>query len=501
MLIYAEAIFPTLISHGCQHVGKPSFFGIHVNTMVLLLLDIRRCSLADMCAMRKYEYAEAAEFVLHRNPAMPTIFSNLHISNWRQYRDINIDFHERLTIITGGNGAGKTTLLNLLSRHFGWQGLVVSTPRRNGSAVTFSPDSWDDDDLEKFAAWLADKEKFPLDVPDLPPPPQVKSDIGTLTYGNGTVAPLRVPQQVGASFQVEIHNQQTQRGMHVPSHRPIFSHQTVENIPTVPRRRDQAYQTYLDIVRARYYGGHHNRTPNYYMKETIIALAAFGYGNAVIDRDHESLSMFEGFQEVLAKVLPPSLGFKRLAVRLPEVVLITRSGDFSLDAVSGGISSLIDLAWQVFMYAGSDTPFAVTIDEPENHLHPELQRTVLGTLLKAFPHIQFICATHNPFIVTSVPESNVYALRYGEDHRVVSEFLSSADRSGSSNEVLRDVLGMPSSSPTWVEEQLRNVEADLGARELTAELIDELQQRLKLVGLERYVPSTLAKLAKDQLAT
>lgn len=430
---------------------------------------------------------------------MPYIFSNLRISNWRQYRDINIDFHERLTIITGSNGAGKTTLLNLLSRHFGWQGLVVSTPRRNGSALSFSHDSWDEDDLKKFTKWLAEQETDSPPISDQPQGTQSRLDIGTLSYGNGSVASLRVPQSVGASFQLEILNQQTQRGMHVPSHRPIFSHQTVENIPTVPRRRDHAYQTYLDIVRTRYYGGHHNRTPNYFMKETIIALAAFGYGNAVIDRDEESLAMFEGFQNVLATVLPPSLGFKRLAVRLPEVVLITKSGDFSLDAVSGGISSLIDLAWQVFMYAGTETPFAVTIDEPENHLHPELQRTVLGTLLKAFPHIQFVCATHNPFIVTSVPESNVYALRYGDDHRVISEYLSSADRTGSSNEVLRDVLGMPSSSPTWVEDQLKSIEADLRPRELTADLIEELQQRLTAVGLERFIPSALANLAKSKI--
>src|SRR6202008_3572379 len=147
---------------------------------------------------------------------------------------------------------------------------------------------------------------------------------------------------VGPSFHINIAGHRQQPGMHIPSHRPIFSYQSVENIPTVPRRRAQAYSTYLDIVRSRYYGGHHARTPNYYMKETLIALAAFGYGNQVIDKDIESLETFEGFQRVLSTILPPSVGFMRLAVRLPEIVLVTRSGDFSLDAVSGGIASLVD---------------------------------------------------------------------------------------------------------------------------------------------------------------
>lgn len=423
------------------------------------------------------------------------IFKQLRISNWRQFREINIEFHERLTVLTGANGAGKTTVLNLLSRHFGWQGTLVSTPNRRQSGKAFSSGYWTENDLNEYL----EEETSSREEPSKPPQPTgPEQEIGELTYDSGSTARLTVPHTVGASFQINIHAQQHQKGMHIPSHRPIFSYQTVENIPTVPRRRDQAFSAYMDIVRNRHYGSHTPRTPNYYMKETLIALAAFGVGNSVIDQDQESLETFEGFQEVLGTVLPPSLGYKRLAIRLPEVVLVTRSGDFSLDAVSGGIASLIDLAWQVFMYASADTSFAVTLDEPENHLHPELQRTVLGTLLKAFPKTQFICGTHSPFIVTSVPESHTYALRYGSDQRVVSELLTAADRSGSSNEVLRDVLGLPSSSPAWVEQALQGVVSDLLKHDLTSELLVELQERLRLIGLERYVPATLARLTQGQ---
>ena len=427
-------------------------------------------------------------------------FRHLRITNWRQFRELDIEFHDRLTVLTGANGAGKTTVLNLLSRHFGWQGTLVSTPRRSVGGNAFHSDYWTDDSLRKYQEWLDDSEEQKSEPPPPPAPVGPQQEIGTLTYGSGAAATLLVPPVVGSSFNVTVQNQQPQTGMHIPSHRPIYSYQSVENIPTTPRRRDQAFNTYTEIVRARYYGGHHQRTPNYYMKETLIALAAFGYGNKVIDRDAESLETFEGFQQVLRTILPPSLGFVRLAIRLPEVVLITRSGDFSLDAVSGGISSLIDLAWQVFMFGLKDAPFVVTLDEPENHLHPELQRTVLVTMLKAFPSVQFICASHNPFIVTSVPDSHVYALRYGDDHRVFTEHLSAVDRSGSSNEVLRDVLGLPSSSPTWVEQELKGIEGDLATRQITPELLAELRARLEAVGLGRYVPTTLANLTRERLA-
>lgn len=380
--------------------------------------------------------------------------------------------------------------------------MLVSTPRRTAAGTAFFPDFWTDEFLLDYENWLQKRSAFGVEAPS-PPAADVNGPpmtIGELTYRAGGSTSLTVPPSVGPSFKIHIPNYVPQKGLHIPSHRPIFSYQSVENIPTVPRRRDQVFGVYTDIVRARHYGGYHQRTPNYYMKETLIALAAFGYGNQVIDRDDDSLETFDGFERILATILPPSIGFIRLAVRLPEVVLVTRSGDFSLDAVSGGIASLVDLAWQVFMYASPATPFAVTIDEPENHLHPELQRTVLSTFLAAFPHVQFICATHNPFVVTSVAESSTYALRYGDDHKVRSELLSYVDRTGSANEILRDVLGLPSSSPVWVEQILREITAVLADRELTVETVAELRKQLQDSGLEKFLPSALAKLASDQLS-
>ena len=92
------------------------------------------------------------------------------------------------------------------------------------------------------------------------------------------------------------------------------------------------------------------------------------------------------------------------------------------------------------------------IDEPENHLHPSLQRALLPGLVKAFPQAQFIAATHNPFVVTSVQESNVVVLDF-VDGRVESTQLKDeeVDRSATVNQVLTDVLGVPFPAPLWVE--------------------------------------------------
>ena len=47
------------------------------------------------------------------------MFKRLNVKGWRQFSDIDIEFHEHLTILTGANGAGKTTILNLLSKNIG----------------------------------------------------------------------------------------------------------------------------------------------------------------------------------------------------------------------------------------------------------------------------------------------------------------------------------------------------------------------------------------------
>lgn len=35
------------------------------------------------------------------------MYNNIKISNWRQFENIDINFDEHLTILTGANGAGK----------------------------------------------------------------------------------------------------------------------------------------------------------------------------------------------------------------------------------------------------------------------------------------------------------------------------------------------------------------------------------------------------------
>jgi hypothetical protein len=230
------------------------------------------------------------------------------------------------------------------------------------------------------------------------------------------------------------------------------------------------------------------------LKEALISLAVFGPGNEVVSPNPEYARTFRGFQEILRIVLPPKLGFERLHIEMPDVVLHTATGNFSLDAVSGGVSSILDLAWQIYMYSTEHPEFAVVIDEPENHLHPELQQTLMPALLEAFPGAQFIIATHNPFMVTSVPDSNVYVLRFGDDRRVVSELLDTVNKAGTSNETLRDVLGLDYTLPLWASKALEEITARYSELELSSENLRNLAADLRQLGLSEALPDTVDRI-------
>lgn len=426
------------------------------------------------------------------------MFKKIALHGWRQFRNVDIDFHPQLTILTGANGAGKTTLLNLVSRHFGWGSQFISTPSRRGSGpgLMYSTDFWnlddDDEDSDQFEAFEKRMFKRASQVAQGP-----QTEIGEIVYWSDSRTSITVPTGVvGSSYDVNINQQQSVEGLHIPSHRATYSYQPVQSIPTIPRRRSEVFSQYSSLIRTRYGGGHTQWSPQYYMKETLIALATFGYGNSAVESDPESARVFEDFQEVLRRVLPPKLGFRRLIVRVPEVILETETGSFSIDALSGGAAAVIDLAWQIFMFQPSGNQFVVTLDEPENHLHPELQQRVLADLVNAFPAVQFVVATHSPFIVGSVPDSHVYVLDYDETKRVNSTLLDTVNRAGSANEILRDVLGLAFTMPIWVESKLESLIERYSVQDFTVEILDSLRSEMELLGLGKHIPLTISKVAE-----
>lgn len=410
-------------------------------------------------------------------------FQSLSIQNWRQFEGVEIAFDRQVTILTGANGAGKSTILRLLSQHFGWNYSLLGTPTFGKTGVF--------EYLYRRKLRASSSSGTGQD------------QVGSIGYENGIVSPIMIPSSGGISYNVMISNAQPVPGLFIGSHRAVLNYQPVTSIPTTSIGAEQAYQQYHQESVNRYNNAYTQFGPTYRMKEAIISMAMFGPGNKNVIGNPESEKVFEDFEATLRAVLPSELGFMELNVRIPDVVMVTKTGDFVLDAASGGIMSLVDLAWQIFLYSRGKSNFVVLLDEPENHLHPSMQRSILQKLVLAFPTAQFVVATHSPFIVSSVREARVYVLSHNvskeaetKSRTVSSTLLDQISKAGTASEILRDALGVPVTMPMWAEEQLRQISNDFSITSLGDDQIIELKRRLASEGLDEFYPDALSQIAR-----
>lgn len=409
-------------------------------------------------------------------------FQHLQIEGWKQFHKIDLVFHDRLTILTGANGSGKTTLLHLLARHFGWAFSELATPARDkqSGAIKFFTNLW--------------KRLYQKDEP-------TDNDvIGKIVYSDGTSSELSIPQIDSALYQLNIHNQKYVVGLNILSHRSAFKYQNIPSITTQKNNRRQVYDNYENSIKqdALSMGSYYVQKPqNYYIKETLLSWAIGGEGNSFIEADKELIDWFKGFEDVLRILMPKNIGFEKISIRNYEIVLVTKSGDFMLDAVSGGIAALVDLGWQIYNLANSEEEIVVLIDEVENHLHATMQRSVLPDLLEAFPNVQFVISTHSPLVVSSVKDSNVYAFRYNLDNRVYSEQLDLVHKARTATEILNEVLGVPFTMPIWAEDALNSIVTKYKNIELTSESVNAMRREFKEAGLEGLMPLALTSVLEN----
>lgn len=119
------------------------------------------------------------------------------------------------------------------------------------------------------------------------------------------------------------------------------------------------------------------------------------------------------------------------------------------DGYRGVIKIVADIAARICILnpylkesALEETPGIVIIDELDLSLHPSWQKRIVNILVEIFPKIQFICASHSPFIIQSLKDGQLISL----DGKIESSY------SGQSIEdIAEDIMGVE--NPQYSDEK------------------------------------------------
>lgn len=486
------------------------------------------------------------------------MLKNLNVYDWNQFEEINIDFDETITIITGVNGSGKSSIIRLLSKLIGWDHTEIMNKFNkkllNDNNIThnfnlddilhkklsevITDNNLDDiirkklsqvitennatnsnniNDSIRKAIFQGINNKRNVSSDEESEDVKVKGKIETMeniyqlsieeeqsTIDDELLYEMTI-QPVDWDYNDEYIDEYTgvevfEKGINVPAHRMPYFYNPTEYISARKLKKSEFYNHYkYELIRRQVTGYHYDSDdqPQQYIKSSLITLAMYSGNNNNIQDSKNNNNDFKEFIEVLQKILPKTLKFENLIIIDGEVVLQTGTGNFLIDAVSGGIGALIDLAWQIFMAKpeNNNESFFVLIDEIENHLHPSMQRSILPDLVNAFPHVQFIVTTHSPFVINSIENAKVIALKYNEDDRVVCDELDLTKEYSSAMEVLREILDVPVLMPIWLENKIEKI-LEKHKTNLDTDTYKLLKYDLEQQGLENFMPYTLERLSR-----
>lgn len=153
---------------------------------------------------------------------------------------------------------------------------------------------------------------------------------------------------------------------------------------------------------------------------------------------------------------------------------------------------MVDLAIRLFhRYPDLDDPLAgpgvCLIDEIDLHLHPRWQRSLIATVSKIFPNVQFIATAHSPLMVQSATDANIVVLRRGADGRVVIDNDPPNVAKWRVDQILTsELFGLTSARAPELDEAMRERDGILGKPELTDEDEKRLAELSKVIGAVPY---------------
>lgn len=144
-----------------------------------------------------------------------------------------------------------------------------------------------------------------------------------------------------------------------------------------------------------------------------------------IDNNVEAVKITETFFNDLTETFQRIFDDNNLSIEFKRneyefIIKISGDRELTFNLLSEGFSAFISILMDLFIRLDliknqvNDYTYnpcgIVLIDEPETHLHLELQYQILPLLTELFPNIQFIAATHSPAVISSIKHATIFDL-------------------------------------------------------------------------------------------
>jgi len=145
-----------------------------------------------------------------------------------------------------------------------------------------------------------------------------------------------------------------------------------------------------------------------------------------------------------------------------------------------------------------ENPGVVLIDELDAHAHPAWQREIGHWLKQKFPQLQFIIATHSPFLAQVADEPGGYIIL--EETEAGIDVRRSTESVGNwrADQILTELFDLPTTRSPQVEERLQRLQALMQRQQRLSDAERQEFEQLRL--WSETIPPSIEDTAERQLA-
>lgn len=383
------------------------------------------------------------------------------ITNYRCFKEAEIDFDEHTTLIVGKNGAGKTAILDAVAVAIstfllGIDGGVSRSISKDDARYEFYDLDGTVDPQHQFPVSIESTGDC-LDNHDVKWVRSLNSE-----SGNTTVKEARELTNISKNTQKRIMTGDKSLILPLISYygtgRLYAQKKEKKNIKSLTEFKRQV--GYVDCMAAE---SNEKLMLNWFQIQTLKSLQAQQRTGKV-----EKPLLLKTVESAICKCFERISGSKNADIVFEldthRLVLNFESADgslqkFAMDEMSDGykntLSMIGDIAYRMAVLNPmlgdkvlEDTSGVVVIDEIDLHLHPQWQQTIISDLNTIFPKIQFIVSSHALAVINSVAREQIRILDNGEIYMPAAQTYGR-----DANSILREVTKV-SERPTDIKQRM-----------------------------------------------